>query len=418
MNDLKTISISEWSQLSPRQIKNQYGSIKLEPEDFDIINKLEHQRKINIKNYSRGISLESYSYIGIVKLSNFQIVIKPKIGNLKLAKMLSFAYKMDNINLLENNSKIDIQTGAISDIIALLFIKESEEIIVKGLAKKYRERKEKLSSCRGKIMFNKLARKSSPDLTLPCNYQELTVDIAENKLILFVLKELNGWVTSSFLNRRINLLIDKLSSRVTYETLTNLLLEKVKQENNRLTKHYNTLIELAELILSNADFNLTAGKTKYFSFLIDMNLLFEKFLYQYFNVYSDSKINIKYQESLRNNYVSSRGDKYKMIPDYKFFKDSRLIAIADAKYKNYDVKNINSAGLYQLTSYRVANYQGINKIYLFYPALQREIEKKFILQNNIYDKKIKIIVIGIPLNIILDGLDSNNLDIQFSILFT
>ena len=30
MNDVKTISIPEWSQLSPRQIKNQYGAIKLE----------------------------------------------------------------------------------------------------------------------------------------------------------------------------------------------------------------------------------------------------------------------------------------------------------------------------------------------------------------------------------------------------
>ncbi len=372
----KTIYLDEWTKVKPYEIKRRYGIDKLSNKDLDLIIELERQNKINIRRYSTGIEIESTSYVGIIKLSEFQIIITPKIPKIQLARMISFSFGLNNIKYLEEETNITAKEGLISEIMALLYIKEVEKLILKGLSQRYREKEEVLSFCRGTIVFNKLARKSSLGLTLPCRYQELTLDIPENIIILASLKELIKRVNTLSLKRKINILIEKLSLKVSHEPLSRILLNKVKQEGDRLTSHYATVIQLTEMIINMSDFSLTSGINKYTSFLLDMNLLFERFLYQYFIKGTDSNINIEYQSSLNNRYISKNSGEHRLMPDYLFCRDKELIAIADAKYKDYDNKSISSADLYQLTVYGIANQQNISTVYLFYPSGEEYTEKE------------------------------------------
>ncbi|MFW6029641.1 MAG: McrC family protein [Halanaerobiales bacterium] len=409
LNKSKKIYISEWTKVKTYEIKRKYGVEKIDERDFDFVSQLDRQGKISIKQLSNGIELESYSYVGVIKLTNFQIIIMPKIEKIQLARMISFAYNLDSIHLYEDSTNITYETGLISDIFAALFVKEVEKIMQKGLSQRYKEREEQLSSCRGKILFNRLARNSSLGLTLPCRYQELTTDIVENRIILSSLKQLFVWVNTPALKRKISILIEKLSSKITYGPLSISLLNKVKHESNRLTSHYNTLIELAEILLKSLDFDLTVGKRNFISFLLDMNLLFEKFLYKYMIKSTDSTINIKYQNSLINKFISQNGGQHKLIPDYKFYRNNMLVSIADAKYKNYNYKRISSGDLYQLTVYAIANMEQINEIYLFYPSDKEFQERKYHLNNMITQEPIKIVAKGLPISWMLNNLGSNYL---------
>ncbi|MFW6016583.1 MAG: hypothetical protein ACOCRK_09100, partial [bacterium] len=67
------------------------------------------------------------------------------------------------------------------------------------------------------------------------------------------------------------------------------------------------------------------------------------------------------------------------------------------KYKDYDNKSISSSDLYQLTVYGIANQQGVNTIYLFYPSAYGFIEREYVLKSNFNGGSIKIIVKGVPL---------------------
>ena len=218
LSKIKTIYTSEWSILKSEQIKDEYGEINLKKEDYTLINELEEQRKIKVKQLSNGIEIETYSYVGVIRFSDFQVIISPKIEDVYLAKMISYSYNLgkDDIKYFDPISNLGTKRGAITDIIALLYIGEVEQIFLKGLARRYKQKEETLSTCRGKIMFNDLARRSNAKLTLPCRYRDLTTDIAENRLIYSTLKILKNQVNSKDILTSINVFIEKLSDKITH----------------------------------------------------------------------------------------------------------------------------------------------------------------------------------------------------------
>jgi len=214
MNDLKTVYISEWSKLSAEELREKYNLRQLVNSDFKLINEIEN--KLKIRQLSNGIEIESNSYVGVVKLNNFQIIISPKITNFNLAKMIAFAYDLESIEILNELNELATDKANISDIISLIFLKETENIFYQGLRKRYQEKEEDIASCRGKINFNKLAKNSSSSVTLPCRYQELTVDIEENQIILAALRLLLANTNNRKLKKKLNILFSKIKIEVSW----------------------------------------------------------------------------------------------------------------------------------------------------------------------------------------------------------
>ena len=415
VSELETIYISEWSYLGPKNIKRNYGIEELKEEDTDIIRDLEEQGKVKLRELREGLEIKTNSHVGIVKLSNFQLIITPKIDKFELAKMLSFTLDLEEIIFIESEAQTDVKGANVSDIIALTFINKAEKIFLSGLVKRYKEKEEEISSCRGKILFNKVARDSSLGLSLPCRYQELTQDISENRLILASLNELFNWVSNHILRMKLKIAAEKFSAKISSEPLSSILLEDAKKDSDRLSEHYQPLIELAEIILKQKDFRMFSGELGFNSFLIDMNDLFEKFLYRYFLKICPKNMSIKYQSSLANKFISDKGSNYSMIPDYKFYYNGKLKAIGDAKYKNYSNKDIQSSDLYQLTTYSIASRGKTKQVFLYYPLENSEEEKKqYNLKNNLGDENVKITAVGLPLKKMLNNLDKKIAIIPFA----
>jgi len=409
MNDLKTVYISEWSKLSAEELREKYNLRQLVNSDFKLINEIEN--KLKIRQLSNGIEIESNSYVGVVKLNNFQIIISPKITNFNLAKMIAFAYDLESIEILNELNELATDKANISDIISLIFLKETENIFYQGLRKRYQEKEEDIASCRGKINFNKLAKNSSSSVTLPCRYQELTVDIEENQIILAALRLLLANTNNRKLKKKLNILFSKIKIEVSLKPLSYQLLTKGLNNSDRLNNNYKNLFRLVELLLRKEDFNLLGEQDNDFpGFLLDMNLLFERFLKKYFKSKLSPGVKVKAQKSLKNKFRSDKLS-YNLIPDYQFFEDGKLVRIADAKYKNYEQKKVSVSDLYQLTAYALANKGKINQVYLFYPGSKIE-SKTFSLNNLARDIKVEIIAQGLNIERILDDIENKNLDFK------
>lgn len=396
LGENKTINIEEWTKLPPSKIKNKYGISKLSIKDFDLANKIKD--KVKVKQLSNGIEIQTTSYVGIIKFDNFQLNIKPKIKNIHLMKMIAFSYELNNIYFIDEQNYLNKRQSLISDIISFLFLKEAERIYSKGLIKRYKKVNQDISGCKGKIDFKKLALNQDTNFTLPCTFEKLTVDVAENQLILATLKILLNNTKDTKLKKNINKMILRMIREVSNNELNKNLLLKAKESNDRLSNNYGRLIEIAEMIFNNLDFSYEDGNLKYQLFLIDMNDLFERFLYKYFIEIISFDNNIEYQNYL-NNFYTDNIDNYKLQPDFMFYKNHNLIKIADAKYKDYDNNRIQSSDLYQLTSYSLANNNSVNEIYLLYPSTEHEL-KRF----NLTKTNIDIILEKIPLVKILDQL--------------
>jgi 5-methylcytosine-specific restriction enzyme subunit McrC len=409
MNDLKTVYISEWSKLSAEELREKYNLRQLVNSDFKLINEIEN--KLKIRQLSNGIEIESNSYVGVVKLNNFQIIISPKITNFNLAKMIAFAYDLESIEILNELNELATDKANISDIISLIFLKETENIFYQGLRKRYQEKEEDIASCRGKINFNKLAKNSSSSVTLPCRYQELTVDIEENQIILAALRLLLANTNNRKLKKKLNILFSKIKIEVSLKPLSYQLLTKGLNNSDRLNNNYKNLFRLVELLLRKEDFNLLGEQDNDFpGFLLDMNLLFERFLKKYFKSKLSPGVKVEAQKSLKNKFRSDKLS-YNLIPDYQFFEDGKLVRIADAKYKNYEQKKVSVSDLYQLTAYALANKGKINQVYLFYPGSKIE-SKTFSLNNLARDIKVEIIAQGLNIERILDDIENKNLDFK------
>jgi len=360
---------------------------------------------------SNSIEIESNSYVGVVKLNNFQIIISPKITNFNLAKMIAFAYDLESIEILNELNELATDKANISDIISLIFLKETENIFYQGLRKRYQEKEEDIASCRGKINFNKLAKNSSSSVTLPCRYQELTVDIEENQIILAALRLLLANTNNRKLKKKLNILFSKIKIEVSLKPLSYQLLTKGLNNSDRLNNNYKNLFRLVELLLRKEDFNLLGEQDNDFpGFLLDMNLLFERFLKKYFKSKLSPGVKVEAQKSLKNKFRSDKLS-YNLIPDYQFFEDGKLVRIADAKYKNYEQKKVSVSDLYQLTAYALANKGKINQVYLFYPGSKIE-SKTFSLNNLARDIKVEIIAQGLNIERILDDIENKNLDFK------
>jgi len=409
MNDLKTVYISEWSKLSAEELREKYNLRQLVNSDFKLINEIEN--KLKIRQLSNGIEIESNSYVGVVKLNNFQIIISPKITNFNLAKMIAFAYDLESIEILNELNELATDKANISDIISLIFLKETENIFYQGLRKRYQEKEEDIASCRGKINFNKLAKNSSSSVTLPCRYQELTVDIEENQIILAALRLLLANTNNRKLKKKLNILFSKIKIEVSLKPLSYQLLTKGLNNSDRLNNNYKNLFRLVELLLRKEDFNLLGEQDNDFpGFLLDMNLLFERFLKKYFKSKLSPGVKVEAQKSLKNKFRSDKLS-YNLIPDYQFFEEGKLVRIADAKYKNYEQKKVSVSDLYQLTAYALANKGKINQVYLFYPGSKIE-SKTFSLNNLARDIKVEIIAQGLNIERILDDIENKNLDFK------
>jgi 5-methylcytosine-specific restriction enzyme subunit McrC len=157
---------------------------------------------------------------------------------------------------------------------------------------------------------------------------------------------------------------------------------------NRLNQHYEVLLNLAKLVLENSSLNFQkTGEIAFSSFLVDMNLLFQKFLTSYLKRKLGDHV-VKGASRLGGPYALTETGEWSQNPDIVIKRGSTPALVMDAKYKILSESDgdVIQSDVAQILAYTFA--VGVPLAVLIYPKCEgssiedsepkkiREVDKK------------------------------------------
>ena len=301
-------------------------------------------------------------YVGTIVLPVHSLVIQPKIPMLNFFYMLVFSYEIPEFGKQLFGFK---QEQTIYEIIVLKFVQEIEKLVKMGLYRDYLTSEENLQTVRGRVSIIENERLNTVQRQrVFCRFNEFTGDILENRILKYALRRLSCLSFGDIsLKIRINKLLHHLDP-VSYEIIRDSDFEIVERRYTRLNEHYKPLVRISRILIENTSFNLqTQGKMRFWSFLVDMNKLFQKFLTFCLRGLHGFDINPTptYKWDVEGLTTIS--------PDIVIGKDKKLKLVVDAKYKQIDLekKKVYGDDVRQVGDY--CTTLGLENGILVYPKL-------------------------------------------------
>lgn len=339
--------------------------------------------RLVVEDLKKGIRVNASSWVGVVRFSSFEVRVVPKLAgeNLGLVEMLAFTSGLDALN--RNKGLRDIDTLAhadLFDLLALLFAEACERIVNGGLLHDYIMEEQDLPILRGRMLVREqIQRRKGQVDRIECRYDEHSSNIAENKILTVALSFCARRVSHPAVLRKVRRLMQIfLESCNIQDADTEDLLNQINY--HRLNQHYEEPIELAKILLQAAGVNnlFSSSMTKSFAFLLDMNKLFELFVYRFTErALETTGCHVQYQH--RDSSIIWNADANRpyagVIPDLivEYSDPSNKRMVIDTKYKLYDLKKISPSDIYQCFLYAYAyssNIGNIPKSVILYPTLE------------------------------------------------
>ena len=351
--------------------------------------------KVTVEEMKGRIRVKAYSWVGVIRFSQFEIHIVPKLAGefLGLVRMLEIVSGIGSLrrNIGERNLLVNSKNN-LFDLLALLLSEACEAILQKGLLYDYIEVEDDLPFLRGRLLIKQQVRRRAERVDrLECRYDEHSSNIIENQLLAAVLIICGRRVTDPIIRRKIRRQAAIFSSVCSLE---NVNIENIRSSivYSRMNENYEYAHRLAWLIFDSSgvkDIFLT-GKTKSFAFLLDMNQLFELFILRFFEFsLKQTEYLVKYQKQnpmVIWDYYKQRSYK-KIIPDFIIENLNNTLSpmVIDAKYKLYDLKKVSSADIYQSFLYAYvygADFQSTNAL-IVYPTQSQADDQKILQLKNL-----------------------------------
>ena len=364
-----------------------YHNVTLTPEDWAVVEKLPAlaDNRLQIEELRRGLRVRTRSWVGVVRLPTVEIRVVPKVtgDQLGLVRLLQYASGLDALTRLRDGATLDASSDSLLELFVLLFVEASERVLRRGLLSGYIEREDDLPMVRGRILGDRQVLERFGQLDrIVCRFDELEHDVVENQLLSAALRVASPRVTSVGLQRRISRLrgvlepicdIDQLDLAGARATLT----------YNRLNAHYETAHRLGWLLFDalGIDDLFAPGETRSFSFLLDMNRLFERFVTRAIEqILPVVRYRVTSQVSFKSVVwnVSSQRPYTNIIPDVVVERrgESDCRVAIDAKYKLYDERGFDPGDIYQTFLYAFAlggtALDAVPTSLLLYPATAEE----------------------------------------------
>ena len=374
------VPLAEWTS----QV---YQDIALTPEDRTVVEKLSASGddRLQIEELRQGLRVRTRSWVGVVRLPTVEIRVVPKVTGdlLGLVRLIEYASGLDALTRLRDGATLEASGDSLLELFALLFVEASERVLRRGLLSGYVEREDALPMVRGRILGDRqvLERFGQLDRII-CRFDELEHDVVENQLLSAVLQVVFSRVTSVGLQRRIARLRSVLGPICDTDQL-DLGGARTTLIYNRLNAHYETAHQLGWLLLDalGIDDLFASGETRSFSFLLNMNQLFERFVTRVVEqVLPAVRYRVTSQILFRSVVwnVSSQRPYTNIIPDVVVERraESDCRVAIDAKYKLYDERGFDQSDIYQTFLYAFAlgatASSGVPTSLLLYPATAKQ----------------------------------------------
>ena len=296
--------------------------------------------------------LRPSSSVGAVNIGDRSVIVRPKIPVDRVMFLMTYALGPRHWR----NEAIDLAPDAdVLEAVALAFSRRTQRAIHRGLLRGYRREEDALNTVRGQIRFaDQIGRRYGLPLPIEVAYDEYTEDIEQNRLLKTALHRLSHAHIRSLAVRQELRRLRSAFDMVQLGAYRRGVVPAIRY--TRLDEHYRPAVELARLIIENSSLELFGGKVSGASFLIDMNVVFEQFLY----VALGEALNLtrdRWQHQAR--LKLDKGGSINMEPDLSWWASrpgggTLPRFVGDAKYKKLDTPGFRHADIYQMLAYCTA----------------------------------------------------------------
>ena len=373
-----TMNIREWEEVLPQKGNPLYHRFIEDEASKHTVNVLNEKGILSILELKDGLKITSNSYVGKIKIGDLQINIHPKIEGMPLYRLLKYAYGLRDLNIFDEAIH-DIDSFPFHDLLIYQLYAEVEDLVYRGLNKKYKKTEEDLEAPRGRIDIKKLAtRSTASSATLPCSYFERSEDNEFNRVLLAGLYLALGLTEDLSLRIRLHRLCKSMEESVSRIELNRGILLKTLKSIDRLSKRYRSALELINILFESQGIRLEDGSMyiKLNGFFFDINMFFQSLLSKLMKENLEG-YTVRDEYTLHELFAYTPGfnpeRRYapKPRPDFAVMKGSKVICLLDAKYRDLWETKLPREMLYQLSIYAVSGI-GNSTAKILYPSMSSQ----------------------------------------------
>lgn len=281
--------------------------------------------------------------VGVVSVAGLQVVIPPKLDISRVVFLMGYArhpkfWRDDRVRL---DADADLP-----EALADAFVRLARRALDQGLLQGYVTVDDSLAVVRGRIReADQLRRRWGRAIPLEVRYDDHTVDIAENQVLLAavecLLRTPRAGVRHRAALQRLRLHLADVTAPARGGVLPS-------WTPSRLNARYVPALEVAELILAGRSFEQRVGELVVTGYLVNMASVFEDF------------VTVALREALapfggrsRLQYRTHLDEEQKVEikPDFVWLEGGRPRVVVDAKYKAEKPAGFPQADLYQMLVY-------------------------------------------------------------------
>ncbi len=362
-------------------------------EEFDANTK---QKIFELSGYSfDDLTIYTGNIVGSINFQGKQFNINSRFGNKFLEYMIASSsgfLELENLGTINNN------VGLGEWLLIYYWKIQLKKAFALGIYKTYQEKKDNISTVRGRIDTQSYIKKSYFDGKTRCTFKEHSYNNIINSTISLALKRV-------FKKERYrNIVKDIYEIKNAFDTIeikrTNIRLASNHKVLNPFYVKYNEVYRLSLAILNNNFASIGDNSQEFSAFLFDISLLFEhhirKILQQQFKLFEKNKQEFTLPNGVYENNI---------YPDIIINHGDRKISIFDVKYKHFTNNGVSREDKFQLTSYvatHLSKYD-IVECGFIYPSNEKQKTTSQIL---------KVCQKEIPFNIYLYPITNGNNFIQ------
>ena len=281
--------------------------------------------------------------IGVVGVAGLQVVIEPKIDINRLVFLMGYARRPD----FWRDDRVLLDADAdLPEALADAFVRLARRALEQGLLKGYVTVDDTLAVLRGRVReADQLRRRWGRSIPLEVRYDEFTVDIAENRLLLAAVERL---LRTPRVGVRHRAGLQRLRLQLADVTAPGRGGVRPSWAPSRLNARYVPALELAELVLAGRSFEQRVGDLVVSGYLFNMATIFEDFvtvaLREAFRSFG-GRSRLQYRTHL------DEAETVPVRPDFVWSAAGVPRVVVDAKYKAEKPSGFPQADLYQLLAY-------------------------------------------------------------------